>query len=194
VGVLNTGRLNLYLWGFELAGDTKVFRRGRLLAAGAGDIVYYYIPPPADLHPGEQFELTLYLKDKDVFSKTWVSEHGGRMDSTPVEKDGKPTDTYAIRVWSYETFRERWDVHRPPEGETSATDPEIVEGATFIRRKRGTWSCGGHVLAWLGRAVRSIRRGCTKLLRWCCGASATLWSSVQNRIRRILWRGKYKTD
>lgn len=91
----NVGKVNLYLYGFEMPGNTHYFERSRLLAAGTGDSYYYWIGPP-DIHKikDNKFDIKLYLMDE--FETKWISESGGR-----VEGD-------RIILWTYRTYKKEW--------------------------------------------------------------------------------------
>lgn len=105
VKLLNTGKVNLYLWGFDMQENKQRFDKPRLMTAGTGDISYYWIDPPSNLHqtsiPNE-FEFKLYLEDD--FGKKWVSEHGGQADKSKINN----VDVIKIIVWSHKTYKKKW--------------------------------------------------------------------------------------
>lgn len=106
LNLLNTGKINLYLWGFDMPSGKLRFPRPRLIAAGAGDAVYYWLEPPSNIE-GE-FEITLYLKDE--FNQKWISEHGGRVDQFQVDEGGVKKVGIRITVWSYKTYKKKWSL------------------------------------------------------------------------------------
>jgi len=106
LNLLNTGKINLYLWGFDMPGNKQRFQKPRLIAAGTGDAVYYWIEPPSNVE-GE-FEIILYLKDE--FNHKWVSEHGGRANKFQTDEDGIKKVGIRITVWSYKTYKKKWSL------------------------------------------------------------------------------------
>lgn len=106
IKLLNTGTINLYLHGFKILDNDQKFERPRLLPAGAGETAYYWIPPPVTLKVGEEFKLTIYLKDE--FDKKWISEHGGERLNLQADYDNKERNLLALRIWSYKTYKAKW--------------------------------------------------------------------------------------
>ena len=106
INLLNTGKINLYLWGFDIPGNKQRLKKSRLIAAGTGDNSYYWLDPPYELKNGQEFEFKLYLEDE--FGSKWISEHGGRADEMVIKQDGKETKGIEIKVWSYKTYKKRW--------------------------------------------------------------------------------------
>ena len=106
IKLLNTGAINLYLYGFKILDNDQKFERPRLLPAGAGETAYYWIPPPVALKVGEKFKLTIYLKDE--FGKKWISEHGGERLNLQVESGDKERNVLAFKIWSYRTYKGKW--------------------------------------------------------------------------------------
>ncbi|HLD70026.1 MAG TPA: hypothetical protein VJA17_04595 [Candidatus Omnitrophota bacterium] len=102
IKLLNTGKVNLYLWGFKLPGNTFLFKRARLISAGTADSSYYWIDPPQNLQIGQEFEGMLYLEDE--FGRKWVSEFGGELRKIKVDAEEK----MAITIWTYKTYQKRW--------------------------------------------------------------------------------------
>lgn len=103
IKLLNTGKTNLYLWGFDMPNNNQKLDKSRLISAGTNDSSYYWIPS-INLNQVQQlpyqFEFKLYLKDE--FDQKWISEHGGE-----AYKDGADIK---IRVWSYKTYKSDWDL------------------------------------------------------------------------------------
>jgi hypothetical protein len=101
INLLNVGRTNLYLCGFDMPDNNmKRFEKPRLIPAGTGDSAYYWIDLPK-IHESViarhyEFGLKLYLEDE--FDQKWVSEHGLSADRVLVEKDGKQIDALGFRV------------------------------------------------------------------------------------------------
>jgi hypothetical protein len=112
IKLLNTGKINLYLWGFDMLDNKPRFKKPRLMAAGTGDAAYYWIDPPqlskAQDRNSHEFEFTLYLKDE--FNKEWISEHGGRADKVQIEENGVKKEVFEIKVWSYKNYKKKWSV------------------------------------------------------------------------------------
>ena len=77
IKLINTGRTNLYLWGFDMLGNNQRLKKPRLITAGTMEAAYYWIDPPQppDSSKGKfEFEFKLYLTDE--FNTKWISEHG----------------------------------------------------------------------------------------------------------------------
>ncbi|HWP85930.1 MAG TPA: hypothetical protein VNN17_12105 [Terriglobia bacterium] len=117
IKVLNVGGQNLYLWGFDLPANPQWFERPRLLAAGAREQAWYWLPPPSPtaVQQGLEFSIVLYLEDES--GKKWKSEHGGVLDHVVLkEKDGQPRKECSIRIWSYKikSMEESdWEARKP---------------------------------------------------------------------------------
>src|SRR5437764_468412 len=64
--LLNVGKANLYLWGFDMPGNNQRFNKPRLLSAGTSDSSYYWIPRPKvpDITKKYDFGFKLYLTDQ----------------------------------------------------------------------------------------------------------------------------------
>lgn len=95
IKLLNVGKVNLYLYGFQMPGNSHYFERARLLSAGTGDSAYYWIGPP-NIHviQNNKFDIKLYLIDE--FGIKWISESGGRLDGN------------SIIIWTYRTYKKDW--------------------------------------------------------------------------------------
>lgn len=116
ISLLNTGKLNLFLWGFDIPSDEpgankQRFAEPRLIAANAEGNQSYWIEVPAVVlkeKPGHTFRFRLYLTD-DLGQK-WISDHGGQvLNKFQVEVSGKKTEATAISVWSYAMRAESWN-------------------------------------------------------------------------------------
>jgi hypothetical protein len=113
IELLNTGKINLYLHGFDIWGKVmqqqalKVrFGKSRMIPAGAGDAAYYWIDPPPNLEKIQgpyDFDFRLFLKDE--FEKEWISEHGGT--AIPAQVSSNVTEVRFF-VWSYKMYRKQW--------------------------------------------------------------------------------------
>lgn len=110
IKLLNTGKINIYLWGFDMQGNIQRFNKPRLIAANTLDASYYWIDPPPDLESldGKEFEFKLYLQDE--FDKKWVSEAGGNINKIQQKKGDTNPPTYQIVVWSYKTYQQDWNL------------------------------------------------------------------------------------
>jgi len=106
IKLLNTGKVNLYLWGFDMLGNNQRFQKPRLITAGTGDTAYYWIDPPPNIDKigsfPYEFKFKLYLEDD--FKKKWISEHGGQAEKIKI--DGK--DAVKIIIWSHKTYKKKW--------------------------------------------------------------------------------------
>ncbi len=105
IKLLNTGKINLYLWGFDMPGNDQRLEKPRLITTGTGDMAYYWIDPPhfntVDQFP-YNFEFKLYIEDD--FGKKWISEHGGKAENIKV--DGE--EVFKIIIWSHKTYKKKW--------------------------------------------------------------------------------------
>lgn len=108
IKLLNTGKINLYLWGFDMPGNNQRLEKPRLITAGTGDMAYYWVDPPANLNTIDSspynFEFKLYIEDD--FGKKWISEHGGKAEKIKI--DGK--EAVKIIVWSHKTYKRKWSI------------------------------------------------------------------------------------
>lgn len=110
IKLINVGKANLYLWGFDMPNNIqRRFEKPRLISTNTGDAAYYWIPAP-DLGKIENtttFDFRFYLTDE--YDNKWISENGG--DATPIkitQPDGSQKDALQIKVWSYRTSKENW--------------------------------------------------------------------------------------
>lgn len=110
IKLMNVGKANLYLWGFDMPENNQKLDKPRLISAGTNESSYYWIPPPkvSDISKKYNFEFKLYLTDQ--FGDKWISEHGGEGEPTKIMQDGKQVDVYAIKVWSYKTYKFSWSL------------------------------------------------------------------------------------
>jgi len=110
ITLLNTGKVNLYLWGFDMPGNVQRLNKPRLISAGTGKDSYYWIDLPtiSSLEDKQEFEFQLYLTDE--FGKKWISENGGLANKIQIEKEGKKNDAFQIILWSYKTYKKKWSI------------------------------------------------------------------------------------
>lgn len=108
IKLLNTGKINLYLWGFDTPGNNQRLTKSRLISANTLDASYYWINLPPDLESldGKEFEFKLYLTDE--FNKKWIAEAGGSVNKLQQKKGDTNPPTYQIVVWSYKTYQYDW--------------------------------------------------------------------------------------
>jgi len=99
IKLLNTGKSNLYLRGFEMPGRRRKFSEGkeRLITAGTGDESYYWLPLPTTVRHGENFKGRLYLIDE--FKRKWVAPWGGTSEKLD-------NDNVQIMVWTHQIQRQ----------------------------------------------------------------------------------------
>ena len=108
IKLLNVGKTNLYLCGFDMVGNTHHFDRPRLIPAGTNDSAYYYIGTPDITQViDNKFDFILYLTDQ--FGNKWITNAGGDVTKTKVINDGKQVDAYLLKVWTYDTTKEEWE-------------------------------------------------------------------------------------
>jgi len=108
IKLMNVGKVNLYLWSFDMVGNTHHFDRPRLIPAGTNDSAYYYIGTP-DIKQvkNDQFDFKLYLTDQ--FNNKWITNAAGDVTKTKITQDGKEIDAYILKVWTYDTSKENWN-------------------------------------------------------------------------------------
>ena len=108
IKLLNTGKINLYLFGFDVPGNMQHFNKPRLIPAGTGDAAYYWIDPPdpSYLTEGKEYEFKIYLEDE--LGRKWISQYGGIVIHLKRKEDN--SDKNAISVWSYKIKRENWNL------------------------------------------------------------------------------------
>lgn len=106
IALWNTGKSNLYLWGFDMPNNNIRFDKPRLISVS--DVANYWIPAPhlGNIATTTNFEFKLYLTDE--YQSKWVFEAGGEADPTKIVQDGKEVKAFIIKVWSYTTHREEW--------------------------------------------------------------------------------------
>jgi len=99
IKLLNTGKINLYIWGFEVNGNIKKLEKGRLISSASLDSSFYWLP--IDFVPKESnsFEITIYLIDE--FGEKYITTGGGNSEKVG-EKDMR------ITVWTYKTIKSDW--------------------------------------------------------------------------------------
>jgi hypothetical protein len=107
IKLLNVGKINLYLWGFDMPGNTHHFDRPRLIPAGTNDSAYYWIGTP-DIKQiqADKFDVRVYLTDE--FGAKWITDGGGDITKTKISKDNGDVDATILKVWSYSTVKKDW--------------------------------------------------------------------------------------
>lgn len=108
IALWNTGKSNLYLWAFDMPNNNIRFKKPRLISVSS--VSNYWIPAPklGKIAETTDFEFTLYLTDE--YDNKWISEAGGEASPTKIIKDGKELLATIIKVWSYKTYRNDWQV------------------------------------------------------------------------------------
>ncbi|MEK7194752.1 MAG: hypothetical protein AAB667_00635 [Patescibacteria group bacterium] len=99
IKLLNTGKVNLYIHGFEINGTAKLFDKGRLLSAASLDSAYYWLPTDNVPHSGT-FAIKVWLTDE--FDKKYVTLGQGES----IKRDG---DKIEVRLWTFKTHKEKWE-------------------------------------------------------------------------------------
>lgn len=99
----NAGKVNLYLWGFDMPGNVQRFDRPRLLPVGTGDTAYFWINPPSkeNLVNGKEFGFKAYLKD--AFGKKYTADFGGRAEHSE-------SGDLKVTIWTYDMKEEKWSI------------------------------------------------------------------------------------
>ncbi len=98
IKVLNTGKINLYIHGFEINGTVKLFDRGRLLSAGSLDSAYYWLPIDSAPHSGI-FNIKVWITDE--YGKKYITLGQGES----IERNSNEIE---VRVWTLKTHKEKW--------------------------------------------------------------------------------------
>jgi len=99
IKLLNTGKINLYIHGFEINGITKLFDKGRLLSAASLDSAYYWLPIENIPRSGI-FPIKVWLTDE--YEKKFITQ--GQGESIKLDND-----KIEVRVWTFKTYKEKWD-------------------------------------------------------------------------------------
>ena len=108
IKLINSGKSNVYLWGFDMPGNNQRLQKARLIPAGTMESAWYWIDPPIppDSSKRYEFEFKLYLSDE--FDAKWISEHGGEAIPTTVEQNGNEVRGFYLKLWSYKTYKSEW--------------------------------------------------------------------------------------
>ncbi len=108
INIFNTGKSNVYIWGFDIPGNDQRFTKARLISAAS--IYPYWVPLPnlGKISKPTDFEFKLYLKDE--YDNKWISENGGNAIPKTITKDGKKVSVYEFKVWSYKTYKSDWQL------------------------------------------------------------------------------------
>jgi len=108
IALWNTGKANLYLWGFDMPNNNNRFIKPRLISPSS--VSNYWIPAPnlGKISTTTNFEFQLYLTDE--YDNKWISENGG--EAIPIKRveNGKEILEHQIKVWSYKTRRNDWEL------------------------------------------------------------------------------------
>ncbi len=99
IKLLNTGKINLYIHGFEINGVAKLLDKGRLLAAASMDSAYYWLPTN-NIPKNGIFDIKVWLTDE--YEKKYITL--GQGEST--ERDSNKIE---ISVWTLKTHKEKWE-------------------------------------------------------------------------------------
>ncbi|MFZ2252770.1 MAG: hypothetical protein WAW13_01190 [Minisyncoccia bacterium] len=107
IKLINVGKVNLYLWGFDMPGNSHHFERPRLIPSGTNDSAYYYIgTPDLNLVKDNQFDFKLYLTDQ--FGNKWITNAGGDVTKTKITDGLQEKEGFFLKVWAYDTSKEDW--------------------------------------------------------------------------------------
>jgi hypothetical protein len=99
IKLLNTGKINLYIHGFEINGTAKLFDKGRLLSAASMDSAYYWLPVNNIPKKGT-FAIKVWLTDE--YDKKYITIGEG-------ESIQHNSDKTEVRVWTLKTHNEEWE-------------------------------------------------------------------------------------
>lgn len=107
IALWNTGKANLYMWGFDMPNNDKRFDKPRLISPST--VSNYWIPAPnlGKISTTTNFNFKLYLTDE--YDNKWISENGGEASLTTIIKEEKEVPAVMIKVWSYKTYRDQWE-------------------------------------------------------------------------------------
>lgn len=108
IALWNTGKANLYMWGFDMPNNNQRFDKPRLISTS--EVANYWIPIPnlGKVSTTTNFEFKLYLTDEH--DNKWLSEHGGEVSPIKMEKDGDEISGLVVKVWSYKTYKRDWQL------------------------------------------------------------------------------------
>lgn len=96
IKLLNTGKINLYIHGFEINGVAKLFDKGRLLSAASLDTSYYWLPPNN-------------IPKNGIFNiKVWLTDEYNKKYITLGQGESSEQDNTTV-VWTYKTHKDKWD-------------------------------------------------------------------------------------
>lgn len=106
IALWNTGKSNVYMWGFDMPNNNNRFEKPRLISAA--NVSNYWIPAPnlGEIATTTNFEFKLYLTDE--YGDKWISENGGEAIPTKLIKEGKEVPGAVVKVWSYKTYKSGW--------------------------------------------------------------------------------------
>jgi len=98
IKLLNTGKINLYIYGFEINGTAKLFDKGRLLSSASLDSAYYWLPIN-NIPQSGFFPIKIWLTDE--YDTKYITLGEGLSNK---RDDG----TIEITVWTFKTYKEKW--------------------------------------------------------------------------------------
>lgn len=106
IDLWNTGKSNIYLWGFDMPSNNMRFEKPRLISADKGSRYWIPLPNLGKISTTTNFEFKLYLTDE--YENKWVSEVGGEADPVVIKNDSKKSDGIFVKIWSYKTQKVNW--------------------------------------------------------------------------------------
>ena len=109
IALWNTGKANLYMWGFDMPNNNIRYERERLISPS--QVSNYWIPVPniGNISTTTRFEFKLYLTDE--YGNKWISENGGEATPKTIFENGKSISTHETLVWSYKTHQTDWQMN-----------------------------------------------------------------------------------
>jgi len=102
IKLLNTGKINLYIHGFDINGSAKIFDKGRLISSATLDSAYYWIPLH-NIPESGVFPIKIWLTDE--FGTKYITQGQGE-SSQHGEKD---KNLISVSVWALKTYKEKWE-------------------------------------------------------------------------------------
>ncbi|MBD3359252.1 MAG: hypothetical protein GF365_00890 [Candidatus Buchananbacteria bacterium] len=96
---MNTGKINIYIHGFEINGITKLFAKGRLISAASLDSAYYWLPIE-NIPCSGTFPIKIWLTDE--YEKKYITQ--GQGESLKLDND-----KIEVRVCTFKTYKEKWE-------------------------------------------------------------------------------------
>lgn len=108
VALWNTGKANVYMWGFDMPNNNIRFNKPRLISPST--VANYWIPAPnlGEISETTGFDFKLYLTDE--YDNKWISENGGEATPIKLQKEEKEVSGAIIKVWAHKTYRSDWQL------------------------------------------------------------------------------------